>query len=160
MICDLFEAGQFSVIALVESWLVVLPRWVAAVAAAAKYTLLVLPPLPSTNGHGRNHQGTIVFVHHNLWVSGVSLQCTEWGEYVSFLLDDRCHLVVLYWSHSSSLQSCNALLLLFANIKYDLPSLWIGDFNWSMMLSAVGDTAPFPVMACTKPPPTSPSLVM
>ena len=65
-ICALLEAGQFSVIALVESWLVVLPRRVAAAAAAAtKYMPLVLPALPSTNGHGRNCQGTIVFVGRN-----------------------------------------------------------------------------------------------
>ena len=67
------EAGQFSVIALVESWLVVLPRRVAAVAAATKYMPLVLPALPSTNGHSRNCLGTIVFVRRNLRVSGVSL---------------------------------------------------------------------------------------
>ena len=153
------EAGQFSVIALVESWLVALPHRVAAVAAAAKYTPLVLPALPSTNGHGRNHQGTIVFVHHNLRVSGVSLQCTEWGEYISFLLEDCCCLVVLYRVCSSSLQSYDALLPLFANSKYDLPSLWIGDFNWSMLLPPAGAAAPFPVKACTEPPPSSPSLV-
>ena len=123
------EAGQFSVIALVESWLVVLPRRVAAVAAAAKYTPLVLPALPSTNGYGRNRQGTIVFVHRNLRVSGVSLQRTEWGEYVSFLLEDCCCLVALYRSCSSSLQSYDALLPLFANTKYGLLSLWIGDYN-------------------------------
>ena len=153
------EAGQFSVIALVESWLVALPRRVAAVAAAAKYTPLVLPALPSSNGHGHNCQGTIVFVRRNLWVSGVSLQRTEWGEYISFLLEDCCHLVVLYWACSCSLQSYDALLPLFADTKYDLPSLWIGDFNWFMLLPPVGDAAPFPVKACTEPPPASPSLV-
>ena len=159
MICALLEAGQFSVIALVESLLVALPCRVAAVAAAAKYTPLVLPALPSTNGHGCNCQGTIVFVRHNLRLSGVSWQHTEWGEYVSFLLEDCCHLVVLYRACSSSLQSYDALLPLFADTKYDLPSLWIGDFNWSMLLPPAGAVAPFPVKACTKPPPASPSLV-
>ena len=116
------EAGQFSVIALVESWLVALPCRVAAVAAAANYTPLVLPALPSTNGHGCNQ---VVFVHCNLRVSGVTLQRTEWVEYVSFLLEDCCHLVVLYQACSSSLQSYGALLPLFADTKYDLPSLWM-----------------------------------
>ena len=153
------EAGQFSVIALVESWLVALPRRVAAVAVAAKYTPLVLPALPSTNGHGRNCQGTIVFVYHNLLVSGVSLQRTEWGEYVSFLLEDFCRLVVLYRACSSSLQSYDALLPLFADTKYDLPSLWLGDFNWSMLLPPTGAAAPFPVKACIEPPPARPSSV-
>ena len=153
------EAGQFSVIALVESWLVLLPRRVAAVAAAAKYTPLVLPALPSTNGHGCNRQGTIVFVRRNLRVSGVSLQRTEWVEYVSFLLEDCCCLVVLYRACSSSLQSYDALLPLFADTKYDLPSLWVGDFNWSMLLPPAGAAAPFPVKACTEPPPASPSSV-
>ena len=159
MICTLLEAGQFSVIALVESWLVVLPCWVAAVAAAAKYMPLVLLALPSTNGHDRNRQGTIVFVRHNLWMSGVSLQCTEWGEYASFLLEDCCCLVILYRACSSSMQSYDALLPLFADTKYDLPSLWVGDFNWSMLLPPSGAAAPFPVKACTKPPPASPSSV-
>ena len=117
------EAGQFSVIALVESWLVALPCQVAAFAAAAKYTPLLLPGLPSTNGHDRNLQGTIAFVRRNLWVSGVSLQRTEWGEYISFLLEDCCCLVVLYRACSSSLQSYDGLLPLFADTKYDLPSL-------------------------------------
>ena len=153
------EAGQFSVIALVESWLVLLPCRVAAVAAATKYTPLVLPALPSTNGYGCNRQGTIVFVRRNLRVSGVSLQRTEWGEYVSFLLEDCCHLVVLYWACSGSLQSYDALLPLFADTKYDLLSLWIGDFNWSMLLLPAGPAAPFPVKACTEPPPASPSSV-
>ena len=154
------EAGQFSVIALVESWLVSLPRRVAAVAAAAKYTPLVLPALPSTNGDGRNRHCSIVFVCHNLRVSGVTLQRTEGGEYVSFLLEDCCHLVVLYRACSSSLQAYDALLPLFADTKYDLPSLWVGDFNWSMLLPPAGATAPFPVKACTEPPPVSPSSVM
>ena len=153
------EAGQFSVIALVESWLVALPRRDAAVAAAAKYTLLVLPALPSTNGHYCNCQGTIVFVRHNLRVSGVSLQRTEWGEYISFLLVDCCCLVVLHRSCSSSLQPYDALLPLFDDTKYDLPSLWIGDFNCSMLLPPAGTAAPFPVKACTEPPPASPSSV-
>ena len=153
------EAGQFSVIALVESWLVALPRRVAAVVAAAKYMPLVLPALPSTNGHGCNHQGTIVFVRRNLRGSGVTLQRTEWSEYVSFLLEDCCHLVVLYQACSSSLQSYDALLPLFADTKYDLPSVWVGDFNWSMLLPPAGAAAPFPVKACTEPPPASPSSV-
>ena len=139
--------------------MVALPCRVAAVAAAAKYTPLVLPALPSTNGHGCNRQGTIVFVRRNLRVSGVSLQRTEWVEYVSFLLEDCCCLVVLYRACSSSLQSYDALLPLFADTKYDLPSLWIRDFNWSMLLPPAGAAAPFPVKACTEPPPASPSSV-
>ena len=92
-----------------------------------------LPAIMSTETNGRDMHGIIVLVRSDYRVSSLNQQCTDFGEYVVVVLKDSLQLVVCYHNGSHSFASkLDDSMHLFSDTAATIPTLYIGNFNWSM----------------------------
>ena len=78
-------------------------------------------------------RGIIILVRSNYRVSSLDQQHTDFGEYVVVVLNDFLQLVVCYHDGSRSFASnLDDSMHFFSDAAATIPTLYIGDFDWSM----------------------------
>lgn len=76
--------------ALTETWKITAPT------ISNNYNCVHLAALPATNNRGRNIRGIDVFIKKSLRISGIRMERTSFGEFVSFIVNDNVCVVVFY----------------------------------------------------------------
>ena len=98
---------------------------------------------------GRDRCGLLLFVRKCFTVSAVHRMRADFGEYLDVVLAGMFRLFIVYRNGRSGLaRDLDDTMHVFNNGIGPLPSLWVGDFNWTM-LGASSPTLPALARDCT-----------
>ena len=129
LVRTILSSGDIHILAFVKTWCIDTPTWCFSI---SDYYIVKLYGIVTTS-KGRDKRGIILFIKRGVPISSVFTELTDFGEYMSLVVNDNFSLVVFYRVTNRTIEYYNGMLELFTPLlNSTLPYLFLGDFNFQV----------------------------
>ena len=145
---------RWDLIVLVETWVTAVPSEIVPLLRSYRYHAHLLPASLSCLPARRDKRGIMVLVRQSLPTHSITTRRCEYGEYVSLTLSGVCRVIAVYRDGTHTARAYDSALDIFTDAASATPTLWLGDFNWTLQHPPDLHT-PAALTSCTATPPGS-----
>ena len=145
---------RWDIIALAETWTTALPPDLQPLLRSYRYYTHILPAKMSCVPTARDRCGILLIIRDTLHATNVLSRRTDYGEYICVTITNLCRLFVVYHTCTNTAAAYDRTLDVFSDAHSPLPTLWLGDYNWTIQRPNTPGAQP-PLTSCKHPPPGS-----